>query len=73
MFPQAHPDGWVAVEAPSWEAARATVMLHIGPFWAFLFSEDDFANSRVLYPLGELAQIKEGRLIVTGPETRGGK
>ena len=37
LFPKAHPDGYVAVLAPTYEAARSLVITRVGHQWAFLY------------------------------------
>jgi hypothetical protein len=55
LFPAAHPDGWIQIEAPTYAAARSLAAQHLKDRWAFLYSADDFRPE--LFPLGALAQI----------------
>lgn len=53
-FPAANPNGWVAVTAEDYEAARALVVERIGNTWAFLYPVDKFQAS--YHPAGETAR-----------------
>jgi len=58
-FPDAHPDGWVVIEADTYEEARRIAVRRLGPFWAFVYGEDD-PPSPELFPRGELARWPRG-------------
>lgn len=57
VWPGAHPDGYLQVIAPDEEAARLLVRRSIGPFYAFMYTEDRFDASWC--PMGRLAVIYE--------------
>jgi len=50
-----HPDGWVAIVAPSHVEARAVVVDLFGRHWDDLYDAD--AMDPALFPLGELLRI----------------
>jgi hypothetical protein len=52
LFPAAHPDGWVAVMAPSYEDARDLVIRRLGREWAFLYLPGELRES--YFPAGEI-------------------
>lgn len=55
---QAHPDGWLVIEADSWEEARAVAARELGTSWSDLVSKDDFMkDAERLYPKGEIGRI----------------
>jgi len=54
-WPDAHPDGWLLVQAEDEPAAWALVRKYIDNVYAFTYSEDRF--ERKWHPLGELARI----------------
>ena len=56
-LPQAHPDGWLTIEAPSLGLARDIAFYRLGDEWAFIYPDDDMRDH--LYPLGEIARFKE--------------
>ncbi len=51
----AHRDGWVEIEAPTWEEARARTTIELGSAWSAMYEDDDFDRS--YYPLGCLARF----------------
>jgi hypothetical protein len=57
--PDIHPDGWVAVHAADYAAARLTTVATFGTAWANLYTPDAMpAEEWALYfPRGELASI----------------
>jgi len=57
-FGDAHPDGWVVVEAADYEQARALVVGWLGSAWAFLYEAEDFQAS--FFPRGELHRLTAG-------------
>jgi hypothetical protein len=60
LFPRAHPDGWVAIEAGSWERARDVAFGLFGQYWSFIYTEAEFDPSH--FPRGELARVLAGQL-----------
>lgn len=58
-LPEAHPDGYVAVMATDFDAARRIVIGHLGAAWAFLyagpFDETEWAAH---YPMGRLRTLQ---------------
>lgn len=55
---KAHPDGWLVIEADSYEAARAVAARELGTSWSNLHDKDDFMkDAERLYPRGEIARI----------------
>jgi hypothetical protein len=54
-WPGVHPDGWVTIEAPDYDAARERAFTLFGRRWAFLYEAADFDRS--YFPGGELARI----------------
>lgn len=56
LYDDAHHDGWVTIEAPSWEGARDVAFALFGPHWAFCYTELDFKHDS-FFPLGELAYV----------------
>lgn len=56
--PWVHPDGWLAVEAPNEDMARALVYQMMGEKWAFCYAENDPRCPTIeRYPLGELRKF----------------
>lgn len=58
-FREAHPDGWVAVEAPDYATARAAVVEAFGIAWAELYGPGAMPSDQWLrtFPRGELDRI----------------
>lgn len=56
-FLEAHPDGWVSVDADTETEARAKVVARFGIAWSDLYPELDFLEDRYLYPRGELLAL----------------
>lgn len=61
-WPWAHPDGWVTVVAPNYEAARAAAFGMLGRFWAFIYgpgADEEIADVdwATLFPRGELGRV----------------
>ena len=55
---QAHPDGWLVIEAESWDDARAVAERELGTNWSHLHTKEDFfKDAEQLYPRGEIARI----------------
>jgi hypothetical protein len=52
-----HPDGWVTIEAPSAEAARAAAVKAFGIGWAFIYHAEDWDHDSPWYSRGELGVI----------------
>lgn len=52
---RAHPDGWVTIEAPDWEAARQRMFSIAGAEWANQYGEPP---DRALFPRGELFRLR---------------
>lgn len=50
-----HPHGWLRIEAPNADYARAMAFDYMGPHWAMIYTEDEF--SREYYPTGEFAVL----------------
>lgn len=40
----AHPDNWVEVEAPDFDAARRIVLDHLGTAWCWQYDEQEWAS-----------------------------
>ena len=55
-LPEAHPDGYVVIEAPDMDQAHAIAFDKIGGSWAFLCEMEDFSLDAWMHPLGELAR-----------------
>lgn len=60
----AHPDGWLRIEAETNAEARETAFDWLDVHWAFVYDEKDFDKS--LFPLGELKHltVKPKRLTI---------
>ncbi|NWL32082.1 hypothetical protein [Paenarthrobacter nitroguajacolicus] len=53
------PDGWLVIEADSWDQARAVTAREPGTSWSNLISKEDFMkDAERLYPKGELGRIR---------------
>ena len=50
-------DGWVEVEAPDADVARALVLAELGHKWSFLYDEEEFAGIRKVFASGCLATL----------------
>lgn len=58
VLAEAHPDGWLVVEAESWEEARAVIVKAFDTRWSNLYEKADFMQDAArLYPRGEIARI----------------
>jgi hypothetical protein len=58
VLADAHPDGWLVIEAESWDEARAAVATALGTSWSNLYEKTDFMQDAArLYPRGEIARI----------------
>lgn len=55
-FPQAHRDGWVAVEARDDAEARSIAFQWLGAAWSMLYTREEFNPS--FFPLGCLARVR---------------
>lgn len=53
-FPSADPAGFVLVDAPDWDAARALTIGELGHDWAQIIPVNEFDAHH--YPRGELAR-----------------
>jgi hypothetical protein len=53
----AHPEGYLVVEAPSWDHARLVALERLGREWSFIYPMTDFRN-KYLFPRGELGRWK---------------
>lgn len=53
-FDKAHADGWVVIDADSYEQARAEVVRRLDTRWSMLYGADGFEPE--FFPLGELAR-----------------
>lgn len=52
---EAHPDGWMTVEAEDYDQAREIAVSELGADWAFQYEEPfDEQEWARLYPLGEI-------------------
>ena len=51
----AHADGWVLVEAPSYDAARHAVTEWLGSRWSMLYAAEEWEPQ--YFPRGELAVL----------------
>lgn len=49
----AHPDGYVVIEAADFESARQLAFENLGPFWSNIYDENEFEKD--LYPQGAIA------------------
>lgn len=55
---QAHPDGWLVIEAYSYDEARAVAARELGTRWSNIYDKDDFMkDAERLYPKGEVGRI----------------
>jgi hypothetical protein len=62
QFPQAHPDGWLEVEAADELAARVLVTKTIGRQWAFIY--DQRPDGMAEFPRGCIARLSAGEGLV---------
>lgn len=56
----ADPDGWVLIQAPDYDEARALAVSHFGIHWSMLYESLRFneeENQRLYYPKGAVAVI----------------
>jgi hypothetical protein len=53
----AHPDGWMLIEAPNYNAARAVTFMIAGDKFSMIYTEEEFPQADIhrFYPRGELA------------------
>lgn len=57
-FEDAHPDGWIEIEAEDEESAREMAFSLFGTAWSFLYEQEYFEKeSRRYYPRGVLAEV----------------
>jgi hypothetical protein len=58
-FTDAHPDGWVEIEAEDETQAREMAWSLFGDHWSFIYGDYEFANSiyKGYYPKGPLATV----------------
>lgn len=66
MFPDAHPDGWIEVEADTEYAARCVVVQKIGTGWSSIYSEESWLawedtgrTNDELYPRGCIGKFHD--------------
>ncbi len=64
-FPCVHPlhDGWIEIEASSWDIARRLIDRHFGKYFSGAYGEKDFIEDieKKYYPLGKLGDtLREG-------------
>lgn len=52
---EAHPEGWITIEAPDERTARLWMFDHHGPQWAFMYTPETFEPH--FFPRGELARF----------------
>ena len=57
LWPQAHRDGWLAIEAPTAIAARVVALAVLGVHWSDIYGPDADVDWS-LFPRGELGRIK---------------
>ena len=55
VLPTAHPDVWLEVQAPHYDAARELVIEALGSRWSNLYEEDDWEPD--WYPGGRAALV----------------
>lgn len=55
-WPYAHHDGWLRVEAPSYDAARGLVVARLGTAWSMLYTASE--HEPEYYPRGELGVLR---------------
>lgn len=58
FFPQAHPLGYLVIEAPSWDHARVIAVQRLGRAWSFIFPMHSF-DRKLYFIKGELARWRE--------------
>lgn len=51
------PDSWIEVHAKDEKQARAKTVELIGPYWAFIYDEEDFSPG--WHPRGCLGELQE--------------
>jgi hypothetical protein len=56
LFPEAHPDGWVTIEAPSIEDAYTIAFEHLDIHFGFIYLEGERSELVETLPRGELAR-----------------
>lgn len=57
LYDDAHPDGWVEIQAQDETIARMVAWMLFGDHWSFIYAESEFEN-RSYYPRGVLAQVE---------------
>lgn len=57
LFPEAHPDGYVVIEAADAHKAREIVTTRLDDRYAFLYPADDWDPS--YYPRGAIAKFDQ--------------
>lgn len=58
-FPQAHPKGFVVIEAETEPRARDIAFEELGQYWAFLYTEEEWQQFKGDFIAGELARFKD--------------
>jgi len=53
----AHPDGWVLIEARTYDSAREIAFANLGVFWGEMYDTEDFRPE--YFPRGEIARFAE--------------
>ena len=70
-FALAHPNGYVRIQAENYEQAREFAFREFGPYWAFLYDEEDFAENLDMqtshYPGGRIGDFKAGPALAPHP------
>ena len=62
----AHPDGWVAIEAPDEAAARELAATALGSAWAFLYGPGE-GLVESYHPRGEIGRLGSARVVELEP------
>jgi len=59
LSPDIHPDGWVAIHAADYAAARLTVVATFDTAWASLYAPEDMTPKEwaLFFPRGEITSI----------------
>jgi hypothetical protein len=65
-FPEAHPDGWLTIEATDMYEARRAAYQMLGTGWSWLYDEQDLDWDPKYYPNGEIKRVKAADLLPIG-------
>jgi hypothetical protein len=58
MLPDAHPDNWVVVEAPSPATARQAVVDALGQFWCDIYDPETWGKVGHMFPGREVDRYR---------------